>query len=57
MEASAQRNAPAVLPPEKERRYPLFRWLIGPQSRSGKWSEQKSIYSCRELNTSLPSSP
>ena len=29
-----QRHAPAALPPRKTR-YPLYRWLGGPQGRSG----------------------
>ena len=30
-----QRHAPAALTPEKSR-YPLYRWLVGPQGRSGR---------------------
>ena len=36
MGVGCQRHAPAALPPGKETRYPLYRWLGGPQGRSGR---------------------
>jgi hypothetical protein len=33
-EVGGQRHAPATLPPRKTR-YPFYKWLGGPQSRSG----------------------
>jgi hypothetical protein len=35
MGVGSQRHAPANLPPEKTR-YPFYRWLVGPQGRSGR---------------------
>jgi hypothetical protein len=35
-EVSGQLHAPAALLPRKERRYPLYKRLGGPQSRSGR---------------------
>jgi hypothetical protein len=42
MEVSGQRHAPAASPPGKEPRYPLYRRLGGPQSRSGRGGEEKN---------------
>jgi hypothetical protein len=38
---SGQLHAPAALPPEKRPRYPFYRRLGGPQSRSGRYGEVK----------------
>jgi hypothetical protein len=43
VEVSSQLYDPAVLPPGKERRYPFDRRMGGPQSRSGRGGEEKSI--------------
>jgi hypothetical protein len=43
LEVSRQLHAPAALPPGKGPRYPLDRRLGGPQSRSGRFGEQKII--------------
>jgi hypothetical protein len=40
---SGQLHAPAALPPGKEPRYPLDRRLGGPQSRSGRFGEEKIL--------------
>jgi hypothetical protein len=39
LEVSGQLHAPAALPPGKSSRYPLYRRLGGPQSRSGQHGE------------------
>jgi hypothetical protein len=44
MEVSGQLHAPAALPPEKSPRYPFYRRLGGPQSRSGRYEELKIFY-------------
>jgi hypothetical protein len=38
---SGQLHAPAALPPGKSPRYPCYRRLGGPQSRSGRYGEVK----------------
>jgi hypothetical protein len=38
---SGQFHAPAALPPRKSPRYPFYRRLGGPQSRSGRYGEVK----------------
>jgi hypothetical protein len=44
MEVSGQRHAPAALyPQEKDPRYPLYRRLGGPQSRSGHRGYRKNL--------------
>jgi hypothetical protein len=42
MEVSGQLYAPAALPQEKSRWYPLYRRLGGPQSRPGRGGEEKN---------------
>jgi hypothetical protein len=39
LEVSGQLHAPAALPPGKSPRYPFYRRLGGPQSRSGRYRE------------------
>jgi hypothetical protein len=41
---SGQLHAPAALPPGKSPRYPFYRRLGGPQSRSGRYGEVKIFY-------------
>jgi hypothetical protein len=41
---SGQLHAPAALPPGKSPRYPFYRRLGGPQSRSGRYGEVKNFY-------------
>jgi hypothetical protein len=41
MEVSGQLHAPAALPPGKSLRYPFYRRLGGPQSRSERYGEVK----------------
>jgi hypothetical protein len=46
MEVSAQLHALAALPPGNDPRYPLYpldRRLAGPQSRSGRYEEEKTV--------------
>jgi hypothetical protein len=38
LEVRGQLHAPAALPPGKSHRYPFYRRLDGPQSRSGRWT-------------------
>jgi hypothetical protein len=40
LEVSGQLHAPAALPPGKSPRYPFYRRLGGPQSRSGRYEEE-----------------
>jgi hypothetical protein len=40
---SGQLHAPAALPPGKSPRYPFYRRLGGPQSRSGRYGEVKNF--------------
>jgi hypothetical protein len=44
LEVSGQLHAPAALPPGKSPRYPFYRRLGGPQSRSGRYEEVKIFY-------------
>jgi hypothetical protein len=39
LEVSGQLHAPAALPPGKSPRYPFYRRLGGPQSRSGRYGD------------------
>jgi hypothetical protein len=41
LEVSGQLHAPAALLPGKRPRYPFYKRLIGPQSRSGRYGEVK----------------
>jgi hypothetical protein len=41
LEVSGQLHAPAASPPGKSSRYPFYRRLGGPQSRSGRYGEVK----------------
>jgi hypothetical protein len=50
---SGQLHAPAVLPPGKSPRYPFYRRLGGPQSRSGQYGEVK-IFTLPGLELPLP---
>jgi hypothetical protein len=43
LEVSGQLHAPAALPPGRSPRYPLYRRLGGPQSRSGQHGEVKIL--------------
>jgi hypothetical protein len=55
MGVSGQRHAPAALyPRRKDPRYPLYRKLRGPQSRSGQRIEEKILCPCRGLNPDRP---
>jgi hypothetical protein len=52
MEVSGQLHAPTALLRVKSPRYPLDRRLGGPQSRSGRGSEEKKIPNlCRDSNS------
>jgi hypothetical protein len=51
---SGQLHAPAALPPGKSPRYPFYRRLGGPQSRSGRYGEVKIIY---PIGTRTPAPP
>jgi hypothetical protein len=44
MEVSGQLHALAALPPGKSPRYPFYRRLGGPQSRSGRYGKVKICY-------------
>jgi hypothetical protein len=44
VEVSGQLHAPAALSPGKSPRYPFYRRLGGPQSRSGRYGEVKIFY-------------
>jgi hypothetical protein len=44
LEVSGQLHAPAALLPGKSPRYPFYRRLGGPQSRSGRYGEVKIFY-------------
>jgi hypothetical protein len=44
LEVSGQLHAPAALPPGKSPRYPFYRRLGGPQSRSGRYGELKIFH-------------
>jgi hypothetical protein len=43
MEVSGQLHAPTALPPGKEPPYPLDKRLGGPQSRSGRYGEERNL--------------
>jgi hypothetical protein len=43
LEVSGQLHAPAALPPGKSPRYPFYRRLGGPQSRSGRYGEWGAV--------------
>jgi hypothetical protein len=43
VEVGGQLHVPAALPPGTNPRYPLYRWLGGPQSRSGRDGEVKTF--------------
>jgi hypothetical protein len=47
---SGQLHAPAALPPGKSPRYPFYRRLGGPQSRSGRYGEVKMTLSGLDLS-------
>jgi hypothetical protein len=51
---SGQLHAPAALPPGKSPRYPFYRRLGGPQSRSGRYGEVHIFY---PTGTRTPASP
>jgi hypothetical protein len=53
LEVSGQLHAPAALPPGKSPRYPFYRRLGGPQSRSGLYGEAK-IFTLSGLELPLP---
>jgi hypothetical protein len=58
LEVSGQLHAPAALPPGKSPRYPLYRRLGGPQSRSGQHEEEKILDPTgTRTSTSQSSSP
>jgi hypothetical protein len=50
---SGQLHAPAALPPGKSPRYPFYRRLDGPQSRSGRYGEVKN-FDPTETRTTVP---
>jgi hypothetical protein len=55
MGVSGKCHAPAaLLPGGKDPRYPLYRRLGGPQSRSGQRLEEKSFRLCRGSNLDRP---
>jgi hypothetical protein len=56
MEVSGQLHVPAVYPRGKSPKYPLYRSLGGPQSRSGRGGRRRNSRHCpcRELNHSRP---
>jgi hypothetical protein len=54
MEVSGQIHAPATLPPEKSRQYPLHRKLGSLQSQSGQGGEKQHICPCRKSNPDSP---
>jgi hypothetical protein len=51
---SGQLHAPAALPPGKSPRYPFYKRLGGPQSRSGRYGEVKIFY---PTGTQTPAPP
>jgi hypothetical protein len=53
LEVSGQLHAPAALPPGKRPRYPFYRRLGGPQSRTGRYGEVK-IFTLPGLELPLP---
>jgi hypothetical protein len=53
MEVSGQLPASAGLPQGKNSRYPLNRWLGGPQSRSERGGEEKNSQALPGLQTPI----
>jgi hypothetical protein len=51
---STQIHAPVVLPPGNEHRYPFYRRLGGPQTRSGRCGEERNLLSPCENRTLIP---
>jgi hypothetical protein len=49
MEVRGQLHVSAALPKRKSPRYPLYRRLGGPQSRSGRYGEEKNSQPLPEL--------
>jgi hypothetical protein len=54
---SGQLHAPTALTPGKSLRYPFYRRLGGPQSRSGQYGEVKIFYSTGTLPLTLVVQP
>jgi hypothetical protein len=54
---SGQFHAPATLPPGKSPRYPFYRRLGGPQSRSGRYGEVNIFYPTGTRTPAPPSRP
>jgi hypothetical protein len=54
LEVSGQLHAPAALPPGKSPRYPFYRRLGGPQSRSGRYGEVKFFFTLPGFELPLP---
>jgi hypothetical protein len=54
---SGQLHAPAALPPGKSPRYPFYRRLGGPQSRSGRYGEVKMFYPTGTRTPAPPGRP
>jgi hypothetical protein len=50
-------SRPCFLSPGKSPRYPFYRRLGGPQSRSGRYGEAKIFYSTRTLTPASPGRP
>jgi hypothetical protein len=53
MEVCGQLHAHAALPPGKDPRYPLYRRLGGPQSRSGRYEKEKNRLPLPEIELRL----
>jgi hypothetical protein len=51
---SGQLHAPAALPPEKSPRYPFYRRLGGPQSKSGRYGEVNIFFTLTGLELPPP---
>jgi hypothetical protein len=54
---SGKLHAPADLPPGKSPRYPFYRRLGGPQSRSGRYGEVKIFYPTGNQTPAPPGRP
>jgi hypothetical protein len=54
---SGQLHAPAALPPGKSPRYPFYRRLDGPQSRSERYGEVKIFYPTGTRTPAAPGRP
>jgi hypothetical protein len=54
---SGQLHARAALPPGKSPRYPFYRRLGGPQSRSGRYGEVKIFYPTETRTAAPPGRP